>query len=284
MTREAALEELAKAFDEHKGSVFVGAGASFDAGLPSWSRLLVELVAELEKVPGIDAGTIESCKRMASDKSKWFSLAGILRRNLAQRFDSYIEDRFCASCLKPTQTHKAISNLPWNFVATTNYDDLLETAFAEKYSGSLRVDGITYDKPGEIASYFYKGKKFVLYCHGRARTDPSHLVLTNADYRSLVHQQPGYQSILQTLFTSTSFLFVGASLNDPDIQLVLDFLHSSFHKRTPTQYALIPDSERESAELTHMFHEYNLHVVALPDKDYGQHVVEFLDELRRRLT
>lgn len=280
MTREQSLIEMSTRIRAQQAAVLVGAGASLSAGLPNWEGLIKELIERLERIPGIDPSFVESSKRMASDRSKWLVLASVLRRHMGTAFPEFIEDRFCNTNLEPTETHKAIAELPVRFFATLNYDDLIESAYSEHYLGKKRVDPITYDKPGDIASYFYKGTPFVLYCHGRARTDADRVVLSENDYRSLIQSQIGYQSILQTLFTTTSFLFVGTSLSDPDILLLLGFLHSAFHGKTPPHYALIREDERETVELNQLFHDFKLNAVTLPSKNFGDEVLTYLKDLK----
>lgn len=284
-SRTNAIKELAELFIKKKASFFIGAGASLSAGLPTWRGLLGELIDELEKLPGVDGcdGFLESCRRMTKDSSKWFVAASVIRAKLGKRFDEYIDSRFCNENLKPGNVHKHIVDIPWNYVITTNYDDLIETAYSIKYSGNKRVDGPTYDKTSEAVGYFYKDKPFVFYCHGRARTEPSKLILSDSDYRTLVHSQIGYQSFLQTLFVSTSFLFVGSSINDPDITMLLQYLYSTFHGNTPRQYALIPDSEREAAEIEHYDKEYRIQMIALPHENYANEVDKFLLDLRAKI-
>ena len=197
-------------------------------------------------------------------------------------FVEYISERFSNPALEPTSIHRAIVELPVRFLATINYDDLLESAYTELHLGKKRYDFVTYDKPGDIASYFYRDIPFVLYCHGRARTNAEKVILSDGDYRSLIQSQVGYQSILQTLFTTTSFLFVGTSLNDPDIQLLMGFLHNSFHGKTPPHYAIVPASERESAEINQLFHDFKMNVIPLDDTDFGGQVLSFLADLKLR--
>jgi hypothetical protein len=69
-------------------------------------------------------------------------------------------------------------------------------------------------------------------------------------------------------------------LNDPDIQLLMGFLHSSFHGKTPPHYALVPASERESAEINQLFHDFKMNVIALDDADFGGQVLSFLNDLK----
>lgn len=280
MTREQSIFEMAEKIKAQQGAILVGSGASLAAGLPNWKQLMIELVERLQQIPGIDTGLVDSCRRMAEDRAKWLLLASVLRRHMGSTFPEYINDRFCNVDLEPTETHRAIAELPVRFFVTINYDDLIESAFSEKHLGKRRVDPITYDKPGDIASYFYKGSPFVLYCHGRARTDADKVVLSESDYRSLIQAQIGYQSILQTLFTTTSFLFVGTSLNDPDIIMLLGFLHSAFHRKTPPHYALIPDNERETAEVNQFFHDFKLNAITLPSANFGDEVIKYLRELK----
>ena len=167
----------------------------------------------------------------------------------------------------------------WRAIVTTNYDRLIERAFAKKFGDDDDIPVLLYDNAARIASNYRRNKQFILKAHGDARERPEKVILTEKDYRRTIHCEIGYQSILQSLFTTTSFLFLGCSLADPDLRLLLSFLHSAFHGDTPTSYALIPSNERLSVEDRRFYHDFSIHIVPIDPSNRENEILSFIEDL-----
>ena len=272
--------DLVDAFQKGRAAVFVGAGASMPAGLPSWSGLLEELVAETKNTPAVSEEWTREYERLAKDPAKNLVLASALKDDLAHNFSNYIERRFGDDALEPSDVHRALVELPAQFFITTNYDHLLERAYAEKHAGKRSLNSFTFRQVGQAASSLFRNKPFVLHVHGDAKTEPDRVVLTEKDYRLLIHNEAGFQSLLQTLFTTFTILFVGTSLNDIEVRLLLGFIHSSFHGKTPTHVALMPDKDSSNTEVRLFFRDFNIEVIHMDHRDLSGAAVNFLAELK----
>ncbi|MEN3944238.1 SIR2 family protein [Prosthecobacter sp. SYSU 5D2] len=279
--RQRALDELGAAFKNGRASLFVGAGISAISGLPSWSGLLDELIVELKGQPGVSTRLIADARKLLKDRSKWLTLAQLLRNELGKKFNEFVGRRFADSKIKPNEVHDLIVDLPWSAIVTTNYDRLIERAFARKLGDQGDIPVLTYASPGGIASNYRRGEKFIVKAHGDAKMKPESVVLTESDYRNLVHREIGYQAVLQALFTTNSFLFIGCSLADPDLRMMLTFLHSAFHGDTATHYALIPSDERLDAEDKVLFHDFSIHVIPVDKRKRTEEITNFLEDLKK---
>ena len=275
-----AIEELSKEVKNGSAILFVGSGISVASGLPSWHGLLEELIQILSGTPAakFNPNLEAEAKLLLADRSKWLLLAQMLRVELSNRFQSYIAERFTDRATNPNAVHEAIWKIKWRGIITTNYDDLIEKSYAQFTKGTDLIAKYTYETPGTVSAAFRRNEQFVLKAHGEARS-PDNVVLTEKDYRDLIYVQRGFQTLLQTLFCTSSILFIGTSVNDPDIRMLLGFVHTAFHGDTPTHYALIPDNERINAEDKVLFDEYRIHTIPIPSADRIGSTVEFINDL-----
>jgi hypothetical protein len=273
--------DLVAAFSNQRAGIFVGAGASRDAKLPTWKSLLDELIEKAGATPGITKDSIADYQSLVADQTKHLVLASILKEELAQNFGKYIEKRFADEDLEPTAIDRALVDLPAQFFITTNYDRLVERAYAEKFSGKKTLNTFTYKQVGQAASGLFRNRPFILHAHGDAASEPDDVILTEKDYRLLIHNSTGYQSLLQTLFTTFTLLFVGTSLADMEVRLLLGFIHSSFHGKTPTHYALMSDNERNPSEIRAFFRDFNIEVIGINHNSLTKSSVELLTQLQK---
>lgn len=276
-----AVSELAKEINGGSGMLFVGSGTSAASGLPAWHGLLGELINLLEGTPAarLNPTIIPEARELLNDRSKWLVLAQLLRSELTDEFYKFINERFTDRHIAPNPVHEAIWSIGWRAIVTTNYDELIEKSYAQHTGGKDLISKFTYETPGTAASSFRRRIPFVLKAHGDAQV-PDTVILTERDYRELIHVQRGFQTLLQTLFCTNSFLFIGASVSDPDLRLLLGYLHTAFHGDTPMHYALIPDNERLNAEDKVLFDEFRIHTVPIPAADRSGATIEFLKDLK----
>lgn len=274
--------DLVEAFVQGKGGVFIGAGLSQRAGLPSWEGLLSELINLAERVSyKPDNDFIGSCNQLLSQPSKYLLLAQELKDFLQDSFRKYIIEKYADNCPAPTQDHLNIINYPYQFIITTNYDTLLENAFVKVHGKQAKVHSFK-DSP-DIAYDLWNGRSFILKAHGDANKAQQGIILTEKDYRQILFQEKGYQSILQSLFTTKTILFLGSSLSDPELKLLLSFIHSSFHGGGPTHYALISENEINYIEAEGWRKNFNIQIIPYSPANNHEEVSEFIDMFGKML-
>ena len=133
MNAVAIPDELNSALAAGRCAVLVGAGASQSSGFPGWRTLLLQLIAK-----GVSKGFIQDSEQndlevALADSSKYLDIAQHLsdkygeaeiRRELALIFNDNTKT--------PSRLHESIINADFKFTITTNYDRLLEDAYAKK--------------------------------------------------------------------------------------------------------------------------------------------------------
>jgi hypothetical protein len=260
-------EELINAIVGGQCVLFAGAGVSrakvktngktIEQYLPDWDGLLILLV-ERAVQNGLTTPTEGSKLRTAVKAGKYLFVAETARRLLgAREFDDALEDVFRRAELRPTNRHELISRIPFNCVVTTNYDKLLEATYAQK---GYIPPTYTFSDSADVIAALSHGRFFVLKAHGDIDRKES-LVLSEKDYRDVVYRQPGYRAALNTIFITKTILFVGTSLNDVDIRLVLESVSESFSGKGPRHYAIVPSQSMSDAELQHWREFFGIHLL-----------------------
>ncbi|WP_113923490.1 SIR2 family protein [Cognataquiflexum aquatile] len=275
---ERIPKDLIDSFSSKKAGLFVGAGLSQAAGLPGWEGLLNDLIQLSKEVSfKTDELFIKSCEQLLKDPSKYLLLAQELKDFLQDSFRKYIIENYSDNCPPPTSTHLAIMALPYQFIVTTNYDTLLENAYVKIHGKQAKVH--TFNDSPDISYDLWNNRPFILKAHGDANKAQQGIILTEKDYRQILFQARGYQSILQTLFTTKTVLFLGTSLNDPELKLLLSYIHSSFHGGGPLHYALIADDQINKIEAESWRKNFNIQIIPYNSSDKHKEVDDFVNFL-----
>jgi hypothetical protein len=263
-------EALIDNFQENLGVFFVGAGLSIASGYPTWGGLIEELISEAEKISWIPKEKTDEYRRLSGDSSKFLFLAEELRVELGSHFTKYMEKRFQISAHKYTNNHELIVKTQSSLAVTVNYDDLIEQAYNAVYGVYPNV--FIYSQAKEAANNYWKNRFFILKAHGDAKRDIDTLILSQKDYRKTLYREPGYRSLLQSIFTTKSIFFVGVSLSDPEFNQLLDFLHDSYHGGGPTHYLLVDKEQCMETVSRRYFDDFNIQTITFDNTkgDYAE--------------
>lgn len=273
--------ELVVYFKEKQASLIIGAGFSLGAGLPDWEKLLKQLILKYSQLPYALPEKISDYNELVKDKSKFLVLAEDLKESISPKgYIELLEEIFGKGDISPTQNHHLVIDLKPSFIITLNYDRLIENAYT-------KIEGFfpsvyTYKQSREAANAFWKNKFYIFKAHGDAFTDASNLILTQKDYEQILFRENGYRSILQTMFTSKSMLLLGLSLNDPELNLLLDYLHDSYHGGGPIHYILLEKGQTSNTLMERLFVDFNIQTITFDNTDGSfNEITDFLSELNR---
>jgi hypothetical protein len=281
--------DLVDAIVSHRCVLFAGAGVSragvrikgkaVEQYLPNWEGLLILLVDRA--VHNGHTTQPEGNKlREAVKQGKYLFVAETVRRLLgAREYDDALESIFRNALLRPTNRHELISRIPFSCVVTTNYDKLLEATYARQ--GHIPPTYTFSDSP-DVISALSHGRFFILKAHGDIDRKES-LVLSEKDYRDIVYRQPGYRAALNTIFITKTVLFVGTSLNDIDVRLVLESVSESFSGKGPRHFALVPSQAITDAELQHWREFFGINLLLYRATKGHPQVDEILETLGQKV-
>jgi len=219
-------------FEESQYPVlFVGAGVSAHAGLPSWANLIDKLAAFMQ---GHDP-LITQIMREASRKKDFtrafdfFELSDVVEGEKRRALKSLLSKYDAAPLV-------GISKLPFNTFLTTNFDRSLHDAIA-KSRGASPKDYRYGD--ASFREAVWDNSLLIARIHG-AIENPASVVLSGAKFKDLLDDET-YKALLMHCFAQRNVLFVGFSFYDPAIRHVFEELERIHGPGTPGRHlALLP--------------------------------------------
>jgi hypothetical protein len=272
----ALIAELAA----RRSILFLGAGVS--AGClaadgvtrpPLWPAFL----ATLRSVA--PASTDLSSADSLIQKERFLDAAEILLAKVPPAdFSRVVREKFVQPRYSHSSIHLSVLNIDPKIVVTTNYDDIYDT-FCRT---GLARDGYNVCKyyDNHLVNDLRSPVRLIVKAHGCV-SDPSQIVLTRSQYFKERHLHSAFYNVLDALFLTNTILFIGYSLSDPDIQLVLEnasISASSAH----THYALVEDSlQPDIEEATRK--AYNIHFIKYPAGRHDE-AERLLNELSHEVT
>jgi len=237
------------------------------------------MVGEARRHLVISEEKAKEYRQLSSNPSKFLLVASGLKDDLKVYFDEFIENTFVTPRPAPTDLHQALVDLDRiQFVLTTNYDTLLERAYRTK---DPDVTVCTFRDAGEVQRRLWKREFFILKAHGDAAKVGSGIILTDVDYRNVLFRQRAYQSLLSAMFTMFTIVFVGASMTDPEIMLLLNYIADSFAPGSgPSHFALMVEEDITGVEKDRWFADLNVQLLPISKARNYAEIVEFLGALR----
>ncbi|HEY8604829.1 SIR2 family protein [Tsuneonella suprasediminis] len=233
------LDMLAREIRDRRVILFAGAGLSQPLGLPSWQQLINHMARELDFDPEVLVGPGADYAQVAEFYKLRRGSIGELR-SWMDRSWNVSDEKLLASTV-----HRQIVELRFPLVYTTNYDNNLERVFkllGHDISKIASVVDIANAKSTET---------HVVKFHGDFSDDNS-LVITESDYFERLNFESPLDLKLRSDVLGRTILFVGYSLKDPNLRLLLYKLKrtwdaTAYAERRPQSFIFLirPDIVQE---------------------------------------
>lgn len=268
---DALVREVA----DRRALVFVGAGLSKAAkpDMPSWSELLITLSERLSKRADRDLVRRLVRHHRLLDAAQIIT-DGVERADLNADLTGIFQVRPAPEC----ELYDHLLQLDLKTVVTTNYDEFLERNF-DKFSGGVAAYNVCKHTSKELLNKLRSPQRTIVKIHG-CITEPMDLVLDRTSYFKARQDHHGFFGVVEALFKTQTVLFVGYSLGDPDLQIILENTHAA-STSAHGHYALMPKLEHRSM-VKAIKQTYNITCIEYPD---GQHedvplaISQLLDEV-----
>ncbi len=200
------IEQLAREIRPNRTVLFFGAGSSMPSGLPSGNALKDALATKF----GINANTFSLAEiaQLAELKTDRRSLIEALREAIGRP--------------APTGALLNLPIYPWKSLFTTNYDELIETAYRRRNRRLLR-----YDTNFDFSQTLQIGDQLLFKLHGTIGRDisdghQSRIIITEADYDRTSEFRENIYDRFSSELAGADLVIIGQKLDDSDIRAVID--------------------------------------------------------------
>ena len=259
------IDLLRNESDKDKLVVFVGAGVSCNVpGMPSWYKLIVKMAEAIGYSKCTECRHKDECEdREECFAKNDFSSDDFLKipqyvfNQNESTYNRIIRENVSDQRITDAPLSKAIFDLKPSHIITTNYDTLLESSeseFCQQY------DVIIYDKDLLNA----QKKKYIIKMHGDVSNCDT-IVLKEQDYLNFSQTHVLIELFVKALLTDHTFLFLGYSLNDYNVKLILswiNYIRSQNEKVLEKNigYIVLDEEEVDQNKMNYFF-QHNIAVI-----------------------
>lgn len=225
------IEELKKSIKNGEVILFVGAGVSKTINLPTWGELIDYIATQLDYNEAIF-----SCYGDALTLAEYYKI----NKGHIGELRSWMDTQWNVdeNVILNSKVHSSIVNMNFPIIYTTNYDHCLEKAFVinnKKFTRIVNVDDFVKIKQNTTQ---------IIKFHGDTISDSS-IVLAESDYFERLAFESPLDIKLRADMLSKSILFLGYSLSDINIRLLIYKLDQLWKKsnnnsKRPKSYIFLP--------------------------------------------
>lgn len=228
------------------------------AGFVDWPGLLTDIAEEV----GLQIDREQDLISVAQFHVNQTASRATLTRRIVEEF---VED------IDTTENHRILARLPISTYWTTNYDRLIENA--------LEANGKRPDVKFEDDHIFTTRPKrdaVVYKMHGDVGS-PSKATLTKEDYEAYYFKHDAFISALTGDLTTKTFLFIGFSFTDPNLDYVLSRLNARHRAHRRSHYCFVRRPKLgEKENLIQVDLDYNLRRLELKVGELKRYGVQAL--------
>jgi len=230
---ETSIKRIKEANQNNKLVIFVGAGVSANSGIPTWGELIKEMAKDLGEFD------VEHSPDLYLKIPQYF----YNERGEKEYFEK-LNDVFVSKKYKPNPIHEEIYKLAPTHIITTNYDTLLEEA-AIQYGYFYHTVRSDLDLPYDNLN------KTIIKMHGDFIN--RNIVLKEDDYLNYSSNFTLIESYLKSLIATNTVLFIGYSINDPNFNLIFQWVKSILKNHFQPAYLI--ESSKSYSRMEHSYYK-----------------------------
>ena len=232
---EAFIKDFLSEIEAQNAAIFAGAGLSAASGHVDWKGLLSDFADEL----GLDIKReTDLLSLIQYHLNKNVNNRHLLTQKITKEFHHG---------KKPNENHKILSRLPISLYWTTNYDKLIEIALQEVG----KISDVKYTIPHLARTV--PGRDAIIYkMHGDVN-HPENTILSKDEYEKYYHTHGPYINALSGDLVSKTFLFIGFSFTDPNLDYVLSRIRVTYQNNQRHHYCFFRQLKKIADETENEF-------------------------------
>ena len=253
MDWQESIKDVQEARENNRLVIFVGSGVSRNSDIPTWGDLI-------EKI----AKKIRYKEEITQDKylliPEYYYLKDRSRKHT--KYYKFISDALATDKGSNAIDEIIFSILPEHII-TTNYDFLLENTTNPNVN--------MYEVIAQDSDLLSKANnRYIIKMHG-SLDNPQTIVLKESDYIDYEQNHPLISTYIRSLLINHTFLFVGYSLNDNNLNLIIgwiEYFRKQHDVSNRPKNILIVDKEPTQFEQKRLENKniFPINIMLLPDE------------------
>lgn len=244
------VQELAR----RRCVLFLGAGVSSSAQDEQGHRPLdwsgfMKAACELVSNPAKKGTILEMIER----ERHLLALQAISSEANNADYIDFLESHFNNPNFQPSELHKLIYQLDSKVVVTTNFDKIYERYCLGTSTEGFKV--IPYHSD-DIGDSLRSDTRLIIKAHGTI-DEASKMVFTKSEYHNAKKTYGQFYSLLKAIFLTHTCVFIGCSMDDPDMLLVLEDVRITATSQRP-HYALLREGTSNEFAIRDWQKAYNI--------------------------
>lgn len=250
MNRKEFAKEIAIKCQNNEAAVFLGAGMSSNAGLPSWEKLFEPLAREI----GIDLNTTN------------YQLYDIAQFYANNKGISQLHKRVSSEINKIDQTSETLdelTNMQCNSIWTTNFDKVIENNY---YRKGKRTN-IIHSEENLVSVEL--NKNINIFKMNGDIDNLKYAIITRQDLEEYNQKHRLLLTFFKRELVVKSFLFIGYSFTDSLVLPCISELSQAFDGEHPYHYAIMKKKEEPDFInfITDLENRYHIKTLLIDDYD-----------------
>ena len=253
-------EKFVNAIQNKSAAVFAGAGLGVASGYVDWKHLMRNFANFVKLDIEKEQDLIEVAQFYKNERGSRYNI----NQHILSEFTKL-----------PTNTTSVdlLASMPISCFWTTNYDKLIENSLL---NAGKKID--VKINPASLSVSLENSDATVYKMHGDVSV-PSECIITKDDYETYYNTHQLFSIALQGHLVSKTFLFIGFSFNDPNLNYILARIRALVGENVREHYFLVKGVKRCDFHNEEDYNYYkNKHLLKINDlKRYGIQAVEIED-------
>ncbi|WP_458124725.1 SIR2 family protein [Paenibacillus sp. Z3-2] len=273
-------ENLVEEIAYRRSVLFIGAGISATAqndqgeSPERWGEFVTQAKALINEPDPTKMDRKQNfIDRMIEKQDYLMALQTIFDSSDPGRYSDFLRRKFSRPNYKASSVHELIKEIDSKIVITTNFDKIYENLCNDHGYTTANYNNIS-----RIVTNIKTTENLIIKAHGTIE-DVDSMVFTLKQYYKAKKDHPIFYEILKALFLTNTVVFLGYSLSDPDMNLVLETLANLSSSSSP-HYVVVKEGIDE--ELKEYWRDcYNVYPLEYgPDYD---NLEENIEELKNKV-